>query len=144
MTDSMKIPQPPKPAPQLRYAVLQHDGVLPPHFDLMFETDPRSLLSTWRSQTWPILSSTPLLKVADHRREFLTFEGPLTGNRGSVTRVISGYYRLERPTPGLWQMTFRDYLGFVKLEFRKEDVPPKATPSGAMQSPEEPWTARPT
>ena len=143
MPDSMKIPQPPKPTPQFRYAVLKHDGVSPPHFDLLFETDPRTSLTTWRSEVWPIITATPLVKIADHRREYLNYQGPVGADRGSVSRVASGYYRLERPTAGVWRLTFRDYMGFIKLEFCRDEAAPRATPSDAMTSTEEPWTAKP-
>ena len=144
MTESLKFPAAPKPPSQFRYAVLQHDGVKPPHFDLLFETDPRMPLTCWRSEVWPIITTIPLVKIADHRREYLTYEGPVGSDRGSVRRVASGYYRLSRPSPGIWHLTFRDYMGFSKLEFSRHDAAPRATPSGAMVSTEEPWIAKPS
>ncbi len=75
---------------QLQYVILRHEGIDSPHFDLMFETTAGGLLATWRSDAWPIEQPTPLLRLGDHRRDYLTYEGPLTGNRGSVRRVEAG------------------------------------------------------
>lgn len=74
----------------LHYVILRHENIDAPHFDLMFETSPGSALATWRSDIWPIDRTIPLLRLGDHRRDYLTYEGPLTGNRGSVRRVESG------------------------------------------------------
>jgi hypothetical protein len=56
----------------LRYVILHHGGIADPHFDLMFETLPGSDLATWRSQAWPIEEPTPLTRLKDHRRLYLT------------------------------------------------------------------------
>jgi len=74
----------------LRYVILRHEGIDRPHFDLMFETSPTAKLSTWRSDIWPIVQPTKLLKLADHRREYLTYEGPVSRNRGRVRRIEGG------------------------------------------------------
>ena len=68
-----------------------------PHFDLMIEygaSGNRGLM-TWRSPVWPITSETQLESLGDHRVEYLTYEGPVSGNRGSVRRVASGTYNLH-------------------------------------------------
>lgn len=74
----------------LRYVVLHHQGIDQPHYDLMFETSTDSELMTWRSPCWPIDRPTPLVRLADHRRHYLDYEGPISGNRGYVTRVACG------------------------------------------------------
>ena len=82
--------------PALRYVVLRHEGIETPHFDIMLEEAPDKELLTFRSDSWPIVEPTKLQKLPDHRREYLTFEGTLSGNRGHVRRVESGTYR-SRP-----------------------------------------------
>jgi len=106
--------------PSLRYVVLRHDGIPDPHFDLMFETAPGSRLATWRCDRWPIDRETPVTKLDDHRPAYLEYEGPVSGDRGSVRRVTSGYHKLERRGDDHWRFTFRDTLGFRQLTFRRD------------------------
>jgi hypothetical protein len=44
------------------------------------------------------------IKLGDHRLEYLDFEGPLSRERGSVTRVAEGTYRSERESPDCWRI----------------------------------------
>ena len=84
----------------LRYVVLRHEQIDEPHFDLMFETSPGSLLATWRSDEWPLTSRSHLEPLGDHRRAYLDYEGPVSGNRGGVRRVAAGMHvvRDDHPT----------------------------------------------
>ncbi len=106
--------------PALRYVVLRHENIPDPHFDLMFETMPGSPLVAWRSPDWPIQTETSLIKLADHRREYLDYEGPIGGERGEVHRVTTGFYRLDCMEDSLWRLTFRDFVATSQLEFRRE------------------------
>lgn len=81
----------------LRYVVLHHTGFGQPHYDLMFETAPGSPLATWRSATWPAVSD--LTPLAEHRRAYLDYEGPVSNNRGQVKRVAAGTHRVIEHTP---------------------------------------------
>jgi hypothetical protein len=59
----------------------------------MLETVPGGLLQTWRAPEWPITGTVRLTPLAPHRREYLTYEGPVAGNRGGdVTRVAEGTF----------------------------------------------------
>jgi hypothetical protein len=78
------------PQPKLRYVVLRHEGIENPHYDLMIETTPGSPLATWRLPHWPPLPGDVPESLGDHRRVYLEYEGPVSGNRGSVRRVASG------------------------------------------------------
>ena len=60
----------------------------------MFETAPGSLLATWRSPAWPVLPGTPLTPLPDHRADYLTYEGPVSRNRGTVRRVAAGHHSI--------------------------------------------------
>ena len=85
----------------LRYVVLRHEGVEVPHFDLMFETcEPPFPLRTFRSLHWPITSRIEVERLADHRRAYLDYEGPLSGGRGRVTRVEAGVYDSQAGSDG--------------------------------------------
>ena len=79
-----------QPNSPLRYAVLRHEGVDHPHFDLLFETAAGSMLKTWRLQTWPIRDVQEAQPIRDHRPAFLSYQGELTGDRGRVLRVDEG------------------------------------------------------
>jgi hypothetical protein len=76
----------------LRFVVLWHDGIPQPHFDLMFESEPHGRLITYRSPAWPLVEPTDLIPLGEHRREYLTYEGPVSGNRGQVRRVAEGTF----------------------------------------------------
>ena len=90
----------------LRYVILHHEGIDEPHFDLMFEVDPSGPLVTFRSPVWPIVQGVQLTRLADHRREYLDYEGPVSGNRGTVRRVATGTYELARDA-GSTRIAFR-------------------------------------
>lgn len=78
----------------LRFVVLHHTGVPDPHFDLMLETTPGSPLATWRCRHWPIDRPGALVRLPDHRRQYLEYEGPVSGGRGEVRRVATGTIEL--------------------------------------------------
>ena len=88
----------------LRYVVLHHSDVDEPHFDLMFETLPGSMLATWRSAEWPIDGATPLTRLRDHRRLYLEYEGDLSGDRGTVMRVAEGTCQVEVGENAVWRI----------------------------------------
>jgi hypothetical protein len=74
----------------LRLVVLHHTGVDTPHFDLMYESAPGEHLTTLRCPNWPPELGDLLIELSDHRREYLTYEGPVSQNRGTVRRVAAG------------------------------------------------------
>jgi len=100
VAESILFPKPESPLQQLRFVVLFHDGTGDPHFDLMLETSPGSRLATWRSPAWPITGPTTLEQLADHRREYLEYEGPISGGRGSVRRIESGTFSISDSPDG--------------------------------------------
>jgi hypothetical protein len=80
---------------ELQYVVLYHDAVMEPHYDLMFEVEPGQKLLTFRSPIWPVTKETKLELLGEHRRDYLTYEGPISGARGMVRRVVSGTYEMS-------------------------------------------------
>jgi hypothetical protein len=74
-----------------RFVVLEHqwDGI---HWDFMLEAG--EVLKTWSIDA-PIVSGEQLQArmLPDHRRIYLTFEGPIAGGRGEVRRVAEGNYQ---------------------------------------------------
>jgi hypothetical protein len=75
----------------LRYVVLRHEGAPGgTHFDVMIEREPGGKLRTWRAGSWPIGDGDNLEAIGDHRREYLEYEGEISGERGFVKRVAEG------------------------------------------------------
>lgn len=105
----------------LRYVILRHDDVSEPHFDLMFETLPGSMLATWRSAAWPIEHPAEITRLRDHRRLFLEYEGDLTGGRGSVTRVTDGTCEVEVGEGSVWTIRLRSGAAPTTLVLRQLD-----------------------
>lgn len=79
-----------------QYVILHH--LLPgdEHWDFMLEH--RGGLLTWRVPCdptlpceWPIRCE----RIGDHRRSYLDYEGPVSGDRGTVTRIDRGRLELE-------------------------------------------------
>jgi len=76
--------------PLLHYVILHHTGVDEPHFDVMIESSPVGQLTTWRIAEWPIVEPTAAIRLPDHRRAYLTYQGAISVNRGIVTQMESG------------------------------------------------------
>src|SRR5205823_5049868 len=83
----------------LQYVILRHEGFDEPHFDLMFETSDESPLATWRSPQWPLQETSSTTYLADHRREYLEYEGPISGGRGNVRRIHQGHHIIQQNDP---------------------------------------------
>ena len=105
----------------LRYVILRHDDVVEPHFDLMFETLPGSMLATWRSALWPIVYPLEITRLRDHRRLFLEYEGEISGGRGSVTRVTDGDCEVEIGEGGVWTIRLTSGAAPTTLVLRQVD-----------------------
>jgi hypothetical protein len=79
-------------------ALLHHRSPEGDHYDWMIadprENGPDGPLWTARvtmpSREWAKSDTWTIEVIAPHRREFLTYEGPISGNRGSVTRIDEG------------------------------------------------------
>jgi len=89
-----------------RFVVLRHNvgpgtsraGEL--HFDWMFEID--GMLRTWATAPIERFDQSIELdchRLADHRIDYLDYEGEISGDRGSVSRVLSGSFRLIEDLP---------------------------------------------
>lgn len=79
-----------------RFVVLIHDHPVR-HWDFMLEKE--AVLRTWRLAREP-LEPGPIDAEAlvDHRLAYLDYEGPVSGNRGSVCRFDRGEYTLIEET----------------------------------------------
>jgi hypothetical protein len=122
-----------------RFVVLQHDWPRL-HWDLMLENGAN--LRTWR------LSEVPhprhpiaLVRLPPHRSIYLDYEGPVSGNRGTVKRVLWGTYQPVPAPPGTAAFEFD--LGGERWhgqitgpaaapEHASESVPPSPEPPGHL------------
>ena len=76
-----------------RFVLLEHDHPVL-HWDLMLECG--HALRTWRLDRIPTVAATiPAEPLPDHRLAYLDYEGPVSGDRGSVKRVDAGEFTLR-------------------------------------------------
>lgn len=70
------------------------------HFDWMFAQNepPVSDLITYRLDILPksacVGSQLNIKRLADHRTKYLQYEGPISNNRGNVSKIAVGWYNL--------------------------------------------------
>jgi len=71
-----------------RFVILEHDHPFQ-HWDFLIEDG--DSLASWRLLELPESGKRiPASSLPVHRRHYLTWEGPLSGDRGSVRRIDSG------------------------------------------------------
>ncbi len=88
------------------FVLLEHDT--PPntdaatpravHWDLLVDAPGSEPLPTWRLAQNPLnlTDDVPAERIPDHRRRYLSFEGALSGGRGSVRQIDRGPAEIER------------------------------------------------
>jgi hypothetical protein len=86
-----------------RFVVLRHElpatGARASHWDLMFEAD--GALRTWAiEQDLRSVRDQPAEALALHRLAYLDYEGPVSGDRGTVTRWDRGEFAIDEDKPG--------------------------------------------
>ena len=76
-----------------RYVILQHETGEGRHFDFMLEMG--GVLKTWSLPQPPVNGvETDAKALPDHRLAYLDYEGPVSGDRGSVIRWDRGTYEV--------------------------------------------------
>jgi hypothetical protein len=87
----------------LRFVILRHQTPQGEHFDFMLELG--GVLKTWALPRPPELGAEMTCEaLPDHRIEYLDYEGPVSGNRGAVTRWDQGTYTPDRHTDTEWTL----------------------------------------
>ncbi len=93
------------PTPR-RFAILHHTDYGREHWDLLLETD--ETLLTWQlgdspasAKPWP----RDATRIADHRKAYLDYEGPVSGNRGSVKTFDRGKLTMISQDEGYLKIT---------------------------------------
>jgi hypothetical protein len=90
-----------------RFVILRHEfpsgHARALHWDLMFEHG--GSLRTWALSGEPLSAMEIEAELLpDHRLAYLDYEGPVSGDRGSVSRWDWGEYQLESATADAWQL----------------------------------------
>jgi hypothetical protein len=93
------------PKPNQPFVLLHHKLSDKEHWDLCLDLG--ELLATWQvlgDPTKPDKTNHhwPARRIADHRRAYLEYEGPISGGRGEVTRVDRGTWRPIEQGPITW------------------------------------------
>jgi hypothetical protein len=82
---------------QTEFALLEHAGLGPRHWDLMIRRG--ACLATWQLRSNPLLlspgQSIEASRIADHREAYLDYQGPISGGRGCVRREAGGIAQLD-------------------------------------------------
>jgi len=106
----------------LRYAVLHHTQVKNAHYDLLVELTPGGNLACWNADCWPPEKHPrPITRIADHRRIYLEYQGPISGDRGMVRRIAGGSCRVHRCGPKLLVIELNDNLRIQLEEIAEGD-----------------------
>ncbi len=91
----------------VRFVVLFHSQTEGDHYDLMIENE--NALATWKMLASPENSRIGDLiatRIGEHRIAYLDYEGPISGDRGHVTRHDSGTCKLEWTADDEWRVRF--------------------------------------
>lgn len=108
-----------------RFVILRHtlpaDSPRPSHFDLMLEHDGELL--TWAVVELPSASAQTAEELPLHRLDYLTFEGPVSHNRGEVQRVAGGAFDWLEQTENNIQVKLHSpqFTGQLKLHRTSTD-----------------------
>ncbi|MCR9201304.1 MAG: hypothetical protein NXI04_21895 [Planctomycetaceae bacterium] len=73
-----------------RFTILEHDHPFL-HWDLLLDNG--QTLTTWRLKQRPCSDEwIAAERLPDHRRIYLDYEGPVSGGRGAVSRLLTARY----------------------------------------------------
>ena len=102
-----------------RFVVLLHRQKAAHHFDLMIDAGQK--LATWKMADPPETARDApqrCLRLPDHRRRYLDYEGPISQNRGEVTRHDAGDCVVHAQSKTCWEVTFHGHrlIGRVHIE----------------------------
>ena len=122
-----------------RFVLLFHDCSEVPdaesHWDLMLEQ--AGVLLTWRLRQlpdqWhaaapgetPELTAVAAQRLPDHRIAYLDYEGPITGNRGQVSRWDHGHYSPLEESNGVLRVELVGQRVRATIELPTDPPPPQ-------------------
>jgi hypothetical protein len=111
---------------QQAFVIHIHSGHGRSHYDLMLLRG--ETLATWQLLRSPVAlevgESLAARKLPDHRAAYLTYEGPLSRERGKVKRLDRGSYQLLTEQSERWELVFngQKITGRYELEYCGPDV----------------------
>ena len=97
----------PQVSQRVRFVVLQHTDRYGAHFDLMI--DQGDYLATWKCPRPPEEAGAEgqsCMRIADHRRVYLDYEGAVSGSRGHVARHDAGVCVVCSRRDDQWEVEF--------------------------------------
>jgi hypothetical protein len=104
-----------------RYAILRHDDPRGLHYDVLFEQD--GVLQTWSIPFPPDeRANQPAKSLPDHRIDYLNYEGPVSGDRGHVSRWDEGDYEGIEEDAALSVMRLMGKRLQGDIEWRQNDA----------------------
>lgn len=95
----------------LRFVLLRHETpasfARSSHWDFLLERE--QACWTWALEQLPLglaeqhdcqpsQGEVPAIRLPDHRKHYLQYEGPIAGDRGTVSQVATGQYDLHQLT----------------------------------------------
>jgi hypothetical protein len=84
-----------------RFAILQHDSPRGLHWDLLLQAG--EALKTWALPRPPAANGEMSCDaLPDHRLAYLDYEGPVSADRGTVSRWDEGEYETEGQSEAEW------------------------------------------
>jgi hypothetical protein len=87
-----------------RFVILRHDD---PHLHWDFLLEANNVAVTWRLLQQPEASVVvSAVRIAEHRLFYLDYEGPVSGNRGTVARLHSGRYTVQESNANRLKVIF--------------------------------------
>ncbi len=107
-----------------RFVILRHDDSRGVHFDLMLES--AEVLKTWALPQPPQSDMEMFCEaLGDHRLAYLDYEGPISGDRGSVTQWDCGTYQIIEQSKTLWTVDLQgeQLAGRVTLHREQDEQP---------------------
>ena len=103
----------------MRFVCLHHTDWGQAHWDFMLEQ--HQSLATWKlyhDPTQLLEESLELFSIADHRKWYLAYEGPVSDSRGHVRRFDTGEYELLKKNSQLWQVRLNGQVLSGEFEIR--------------------------
>jgi hypothetical protein len=95
--------------PERAFVLLRHETSEGVHWDLMLDIGPS--LASWQLSQDPAVQLSkpadegiPARLLSEHRRDYLEYEGPVSRDRGHVTRADRGTYRLLTKDANVWTL----------------------------------------